>query len=237
MIAPAVSRRRWRAEAEQRHQREVQHGADRGAQRRSVGERQGLVAVGAGEPVAGRMARPATSEPSTPSTPATSATVATAAALASRTSRRDGLAARVEPIVPVPYSLLIASTPSTTTAACPNQMPVRLSWVVSSKHSDGVGHCEVSTAARAPALPATVKATAAASNHGELGTVRSLVHSAWTARRRRRRPAASRVPAEQQCRDAEGDRGTQPGRRSPPGGRWRCRSARWSAARRTRRPG
>jgi hypothetical protein len=56
-------------------------------------------------PLPGRIARPATSEPSTPRTPATSATVVMAAALASRTR----ILIFVEPTMSVKRTVQVAT--------------------------------------------------------------------------------------------------------------------------------
>src|SRR6266508_4071650 len=145
-------------------------------------------------PLPGRMLRAASSEPSTPTVAAASTVAVTTAALVTKTMPRCGVAAKVVWIIPVPYSLVIASTASTTTAICPSQTPVRLSLVVSSKQVVGVGHWDVSTDAVARVLTATVNATAASSNQAVLDTVRSFVHSARSARLMRRAGGAARTP-------------------------------------------
>ena len=65
----------------------------------------------------GRMSRPASRDPATAMVPAASTRPLTMAALAARTAGRRGIAVRVVRIMPVPYSLLIVSTPRMAEAA------------------------------------------------------------------------------------------------------------------------
>src|SRR6266498_4402171 len=63
--------------------------------------------------------------------PTTSAVTANTIALAASSRRRRGTALRVARIMPVPYSLVMTSTPSTPNAICDRCRPARLSRVTS----------------------------------------------------------------------------------------------------------
>ena len=114
--------------------------------------------------------------------PATATVAHSTAAFVASTVRRRGTAASVARIRPVPYSPPTIPTASTVTTTWPSHTPARLSFVVSSKHPAGVGQCEVSTVAVAAAPAATVSTAVAATSHALAGSVRSLVHSACSAR-------------------------------------------------------
>src|SRR5579875_3760183 len=120
------------------------------------------------------MNRPARTAPSTPAAPAARTGTVTTTALAASTVTRRGDAARLTRIRPVPYSPLIASTPTMATTAWLRYIPVRVvragsSWQAASGQLAAVS-------ARTPA--AVVSAAAASSSQAGPGTVRSLVHSA-----------------------------------------------------------
>ena len=108
----------------------------------------------------------------------TTATVPNTATLASRTTGRRGTADRVARMVPVPYSALITSTPSTPKMSWPRKIPIRLRRVGSSMTSVGLTVPVVSAQrpTTAIAVPASVQAVDR--------TVQSLVHSAAAAWRR-----------------------------------------------------
>ena len=92
---------------------------------------------------------------------------------------RRGMADSVMRIMPVLYSLLIASTATMATTAWPRSIPVRLTLAGSTWQTTPDGQL-VPAAAAAPT--ATVSAIAASSSHPVLGMVRVLVHSACSAR-------------------------------------------------------
>src|SRR5215472_14687287 len=102
-------------------------------------------------------------------------------ALVASTASRLGVAASVTWIMPVLYSLPIASTARIATTAWPNWTPVRLSFVVSTRQIILGGQWVAPTAA---ALTAMVSATAPMTSQAGPDTVRSLVHSARSAHRR-----------------------------------------------------
>src|SRR5271169_746669 len=104
--------------------------------------------------------------------PAASTRPERTAALAARTTARRGIAAKVMRIMPVLYSLLIASTATTATTAWPRSIPVRLTLAGSTRQTTPDGQL---TAAAAAAPTAAVSATAASSSHPVLATVRVLV--------------------------------------------------------------
>jgi len=85
------------------------------------------------------------------------------AALAASTVSRRGIAARVVRIMPVLYSLLIASTARMATTAWPRSIPVRLSLAGSTAQPPD-RHLVVVVLAAAAALTATVRPTVARSS-------------------------------------------------------------------------
>src|SRR6266567_2651230 len=82
-------------------------------------------------PWAGRISRPASSEPRMATAPAASTRAVTAAALAASMTVLRGTAARVVRIMPVAYSPETARTATMATTAWPRSVPVRLSLVMS----------------------------------------------------------------------------------------------------------
>src|SRR5262252_5697565 len=102
------------------------------------------------------MSRPASSDPRMARVPAASVRPVTRTAFAARTVVRRGMAARVVRIMPLLYSLLIASTATTATTTWPRYTPVRLT-LAGSCPQPAAGH---RVAAAAAALTATVSATA-----------------------------------------------------------------------------
>src|SRR4029453_5832690 len=108
------------------------------------------------------MRRPASTDVSTAMVAAGTTMAGRMAALAARTGGRRGIAARVMRIMPVLYSLLIASTARMATTAWPRLIPVRLSLAGSTAQPpDG----QVMVAAAA-ALTAAVRGMAASSKIG-----------------------------------------------------------------------
>src|SRR5450432_1988761 len=98
------------------------------------------------------MACPASREPSTQIVPAAMTWLVTMHALAARTVVRRGTAVKVAQIMPVLYSLLIATTPRMAARAWPRSIPVRLSLAGSTAQPpDGQA-----TAAAAAVLTVTV---------------------------------------------------------------------------------
>ena len=87
----------------------------------------------------------------------------------------EGIAVSVLRIIPVVYSVLIASTATMATTAWPNSTPVRLSLAGSTGQAAPAGHRVATVAA---VLTATVNTMVAASSQVVPGAVRSLVHSA-----------------------------------------------------------
>src|ERR1700730_6062889 len=102
----------------------------------------------------------------------------TTAALAARTTVRRGMADSVMRIMPVLYSLLMASTATMATTAWPRSIPVRLTLAGSTWQTTPDGQL-VPAAAAAPT--AAVSTIAASSSHPVLAMVRVLVHSACRA--------------------------------------------------------
>jgi hypothetical protein len=96
---------------------------------------------------------------------AASTVTKTTVAFINKTVQRRGFTVSVVWISRSPYSPPMASTARTTTAICPSQTPVRLSFVVSSKHSAGDGQRDVLTEPVAMIATVTSAATRARTNH------------------------------------------------------------------------
>ena len=120
------------------------------------------------KPWLGRINPPASTEPPAPATPAVVTSPAKNITLAASTWSRRGIAVSVTRIMPVEYSLVIASTAGIATTARSNWMPVRLSLAGS-------------TAQAMPRALLVATTTTASSSQPVLDRVRSLIHSARSA--------------------------------------------------------
>jgi hypothetical protein len=98
-------------------------------------------------------------------------------ALAARARPRRGIRVTVVRIMPVLYSLPIAVTAKMAMTAWPSMIPVRLSSV-GSPVQPRAPHMALEVT---PAPRATVRMMAPSSSHGVLASVRSFVHSAFSA--------------------------------------------------------
>jgi hypothetical protein len=99
-------------------------------------------------------------------------------ALPHNTGSRRGTAARLVPISPVAYSLVMSSTPSTPTAICASCTPDRLIAVGSNDRIAAAPCGGRASRSRLYRMPnAVVRTTADSSAHRADGWVRSLVHS------------------------------------------------------------